>query len=413
MTGIFVGSLDMKPEDPPSEMLLANNLGTLFVPTSEAPGGRLLFLREGILMAQPFDPDARKLVGEPVPVAEGVGLGGSVGYFTASPTGTLVYRSGGGGERQLSWFDRKGNAVGRAGDSGAYNELALSPDSTRVISSRSGGQEDLWLFEFARGSNTRFTFDPSLDRNPIWSPDGSQIAYCSGNNAQNLFRKAANNAGEPELLSKSEGSGSTCPQDWSRDGRFLLYYAESSKTGADLMVLPLTGEAADRKPVPFLATQFNEMQGRFSPDGRWVVYRSNESGRAEVYVRPFSNAQGSTAAGKAPAAAAGKAPAAGKWMISNGGGTQPRWRRDGKEILYFSPDASIMSVPVEASGATFAAGVPTRLFEVPIYPGPAGNITPSWDMTADAQKFLVTTLVGSNTSPPFTVVLNWETALKR
>ncbi|MEO8100255.1 MAG: protein kinase [Acidobacteriota bacterium] len=403
LDGIFLGSLEMKPEDPPSEMLLASNLGVPYVPSSTAEGGgRLLFLRGNTLMAQPFDASAIKLLSEPVPIAENVGAAGSGGFYSASSTGTLVYRTGGGGSRQLSWYDSKGGVLGKGTDPAAYEELAFSPDGLRVAAMRAEEQNDLWLLDLSRNSSTRFTFDPAFDADPVWSPEGSQIAYCSGSNCQNLLRKASNNAGEPEILLQDPTSP-LIPLDWSRDGKYLLF-RKTVGGSFDLYLLPLPGSPGEqRKPIPLLATPFGETQAKFSPDGRWFAYRSNESGRSEIYVRPFqSNAEASTAA------------AGGKWMVSTAGGHQPRWSRDGKRLLYVSDAGSLMQVDVQQGSVTsFQYGAPKKLFDAPFYPAAAGNAAPTWDMTPDGQKFLITTLVGTNSSPPTTVVLNWEAALKK
>ena len=213
--------------------------------------GHLLFLREGTLMAQPFDPARLELRGEPVPVAEQVGYSGSGGYFAAS-VGALAYRGGGGVERQFNWYDRKGMLTGVAGGKASLNEIELSPDGTRVASYQDSGQADVWLFDFARAANTRFTFEPGNDRYPIWSPGGNYIAYSSPTGGANLYRKPSNGAGDAELLLKSPEGKAT--QDWSRDGRYLLYTVNDSKTGYDLWVLPMEG---DRKPAPVLVTPFS------------------------------------------------------------------------------------------------------------------------------------------------------------
>jgi Tol biopolymer transport system component len=395
--GIYAGSLDAKPSEQPSKRILETGFGVTYVPPLDSGHGRLLFLRESALMAQPFDEGRLELTGEPAPVAENVASAGSGGYFTAS-AGALVYRSGGGAGRRLTWFDRKGTVLGTAGAEASYDEVALSPDGSRAAVFQDDGQFDIWLLEFARGATSRFTFSGGSQRNQVWSPDGSQIVFTSGVlTSPELQRKASNGAGEAEILFRSPEQ--KAPQDWSRDGQFLLYMVLMPKTGLDLWVL--ADPSGERKPVPFLETPFNEYQAQFSPDGRWISYTSNESGAGEIYVRPFAPS-GSSAAG------------GGKWMISNGSGFQARWRRDGKELLYLSSAGGMMSVDVNTSGGTFQASVPKPLFDVPIYGGAAATtVTGRWDMTADAQKFLVTTIAPQAVSAPITVLLNWQGGLKK
>ena len=249
---------------------------------------------------------------------------------------------------QLNWFDRQGRNLGPAAQLGDYLDLALSPNASRAAATRrDANNTDIWLLEFARGGpGARFTFDAAIDTRPVWAPDGSQIVFSSSRNGPpNLYRKPSSGAGEEtELLKTAEP---VAAQDWSRDGRFLLYVVTSPKTGADLWVLPMEG---DRKPTPFLATPFRETHGQFSPGpanaSRWIAYDSNATGRPEVYVRPFP------------------ASSAGQWMVSTAGGGQPRWRRDGKELFYLSLERKLMSVEIGA-GATFQAGTPKPLFAAP------------------------------------------------
>jgi Tol biopolymer transport system component/predicted Ser/Thr protein kinase len=396
-TGIFVGSLDAKPEEQSRKRLLSTQIGVAYASSSDPNIGYMLFLRDDTLMAQLFDERRLELTAEPVPVAEQVGRNSlTTGYFTASATGTLAYRSGGATSSLLTWFNRQGRALGTAGDPGQYGELALSPDGTRVaFARRDGGNEDIWLLDLARGVNTRFTFDPAPDRDPVWSPDGTWIAFTSTRKGHiDLYQKPANGAGEDQLLLQS--SEPKYPQDWSRDGHFLLYTVLGKNSGSDLWVLPTSGSApGSAKHAPFLATPFSENHGQFSPDGRWVAYTSNESGGFDVYVRSF------------PASSEG----GGKWQVSKGGGRQPRWRRDGRELFYFSPDNKLMAVEVSA-GPTFKAGVPKPLFAGPILR--SENLAGwYWDVASDGQRFLIETGVEDANSSAMTVVLNWTGLLKK
>jgi Tol biopolymer transport system component len=254
----------------------------------------------------------------------------------------------------------------------------------------------VWLLDLARGTNTRFTFDVAGAGNATWSPDGSQIIYApSGGQSPDLYRKPASGAGKEQKVLHAEVA--MTPQDWSRDGRFLLYVVRGKDTGADLWVLPDPGKAAgDSKPIPYLVTPQNEVQAQFSPDGQFVVYTSNESGIGEIYVRPFP------------------ASAGGKWLISNGGGSQARWRPDGKELFYLTPDTTLMTVEVSTK-PDFRAGVPKPLFRVPVTGGVGGapGIAWRWDVSPDGQRFLVNTAPEDRSSTPVTVVANWGGLLKR
>jgi Tol biopolymer transport system component len=307
----------------------------------------------------------------------------------------LAYRSGAGDSSRLTWFDRQGKVLSAAADPGQYGDLALSPDGARVaVTRRDGSNENIWLLDLARGVSTRFTFDPARDANPVWSPDGTQIVFTSSRKGLfDLYRKPASGAGEDQVLLQSNES--KYPQDWARDGRFLLYAVISKNSGSDLWVLPASGGApGEGKPAPFLATPFSENHGQFSPDGRWVAYTSNESGGSDVYVRSF------------PASSDG----GGKWQVSNAGGRQPRWRRDSKELFYFSLDDKLMSVEVSA-GLTFKAGVPKPLFAAPVLG--SGFVGWHWDVAPDGQRFLIETTVEDANSTAMTVVLNWTSLLKK
>jgi Tol biopolymer transport system component len=402
--GIYLGSLDLPPERQSSKRLLAAAGMAVYAPSSDPDRGHILFLREGSLMAQPFDARKAELAGEAFPVAEGVGSGnGGIGFYSSSMNGVLAFRTGAGtagATTQLTWFDRTGKSLGAVGEPSDYNAVSLSPDGTRAAVMRSdsqrGGQGnlDVWVHDLARNIPTRLTVDPANDAWPVWSPDGSRVAFSSDREGvYNLYRKDASGAGSDELLFKS--GEAKFVQDWSRDGRFLIY-SHVGGGGMDLSVLPLDG-GAPKAPIPYLKTEFFESQGRFSPDGRFVAYNSNQSGRNEIYVQPFPD------------------PSKGKWQVSRGGGTAPRWRRDGKELFYISADSKMMAAEVSLT-PTFSARVPKALFTVPILGGGAPVNTTRYDVTADGQKFLITSLTTESTgapSPPFTVVLNWQAGLKK
>jgi eukaryotic-like serine/threonine-protein kinase len=419
---IYIGSLDATPEQQSATLLPGTAAGAVYVPASgpDSSTGHVLFSREGSLMAQGFDVRRLQLSGEAVPIAEGMVYAGPR-PFSVSTTGVLAYRTGvdtGGfaGLTQLTWFDRQGKALGTAGEPGQFNSLALSPDGSRVAVSRaapggvrgaSGVAHDIWVHETARGTSTRLTSDPAIDWLATWSPDGSRLIFSSerDGSAFNLYQKLASGAGDEELLFKSTEDKSS--QDWSRDGRFLLYSVAVSgargggdfrATSQDLWVLPLTAvNPGGRKPEIYLKTEFNESQARFSPDGRFIAYGSDLSGRDEIYVRPF------------PAASAGK------WTVSTGGGVAPRWRADGKELFYISADSKMMAVEV-STRPVFKAGIPKMLFHAPIWGGASFRVATRYDVTADGNKFLINSVLmnaGAPAPSPITVVLNWTALLKK
>ncbi len=389
-SGVYVGSIDAKPEEQDSKPLSAN-IESGYVPSSD--GSELLFVRDGVLLAQPFDTRRLRLFGEPVVLAEHVGSFGSFAFFSASANGVLVYRTGSEEQHlQLTWFDRQGKVLGTMGEPSDFLAAALSPDGTRVAFSQFGGQNigDLWLLDAARGTSTPFTFG-LVPGNAVWSPDGSRIIFSSSTRG-NLYQKLTSGERHEEVLLKS--GANLLPTSWSSDGRFLLYAAADPKTKSDLWVLPLGG---DKKPVPFLRTEFNEKDGRFSPDGRWVAYTSDESGRNEIYVRAFSPDSAGTASG-----------IGGETLISNRGGTEPHWRRDGKELYYRASDGKLMAVEITAS-TVFRAEIPKALFRMPSEGGPAAGSR--WDVASDGKRFLMP--VAQSTATPFTVVLNWQVGLKK
>jgi Tol biopolymer transport system component len=405
MWGVYSGSIDAKPDQQPAKPLIPDRLAVRYVGNANGSAGHLFLLRDGTLMAQPFDVANMALTGMPVPIAENVGNSNSLGWFSVSPSGVLAYRTGNrAGQFQLTWFDRQGKSLGAFGEPSSDQYPVISPDGTRatVRDAMTGAAGDLWTLDFARGVRTRFTFRQSQGTGGIWSPDGSRIAFAAsvGGGDVALYEKPSSGAGEEKELLLKPGE-IPVPTGFSPDGRFLLYYTlSSSGTGRDVWVLPLEG---DRKPVQLLGSRFNELNGTFSPDGRWIAYESDESGRHEVYVRPFavSGATGAPSFGD------------GKWQISKDGaffGASPtvRWRADGKEIIFVSPDDSPMAVEVSAKGTAFQAGIPRRLFEVP--QGSSGL----WDVTSDGKKFLLRVPSGAQGArAPITVVSDWQAELKK
>jgi eukaryotic-like serine/threonine-protein kinase len=424
--GVYVGSLDAKPEQQSSKRLLAGSANAAYAPDPNAgPNtGYVLFTREGSLMAQTLDLRKLELTGEAVPIAGGMG-NGAPRPFSASTTGVLAYREGfaGGGRAvtQLIWFDRAGKPMATVGDPGTYNAVALSRDGTRVATGRvtprpvreqgSRPPADIWVHEFARDIWTRLTSDPAIDWLPAtaWSPDGSRIIFSSERDGgvHNLYQKLASGAGNEELLVKSSQDKSV--QDWSPDGRSVLYSAVVGGRGDrfttsnnDLWFLPLTpsgtaGAAAGGKPEVYLKTEFNENQGQFSPDGRFIAYCSNASGRDEIYVRPFPKATD------------------GQWTISKGGGLAPRWSGDGKELFYISADLKMMAVDVTMS-PVFKPGIAKPLFQTSIAGGATARRVFGYDVRADGKRFLINSAMadtGPVAATTITVITNWTALLKK
>lgn len=355
-------------------------------------------------MAQRFDDNRLELIGEPIPLAEHVGYYLNYGFFSASTNGILIYRSETSQLGQLTWYDRQGRVLGTVGESGLYQGLALSPDGTQAAvglqtSAQSSLLADVRLLDFVRGTKTRLTFGQGLNISPTWSPDGSHIIFASTRETRDadLYQKPASGAKNEELL--LESSESKYPTSWSSDGRFLLYTAINPKTGRDLWVLPLEG---DHKPIPFMITDFGETDGRFSPDMRWIAYVSDESGSDEIYVRGFS-------ATSARPSSEGE----GRWLISKGGGTGPRWRRDGKELFYRAPNGNMMVVEIMADHG-FRAATPKPLFQAP--PDLTTLSTfyshSTWDVSPDGNRFLLAS-PSIESSSSFNVVLNWTALLKK
>jgi len=373
-------------KDRKSYLLLSDNCDLAY-----ASAGYLLFERAGTLFAQPFDAERLQLSGEAVAIAEGVATGAfSYANFSVTETG-LAYRGRvGESSSQLVWFNRQGKSLGAVGPQGFYNDPWLSPDEKQVVvrsSDPEGRIGDLWLLQILAGIPLRLTFHPKDDGFPVWSPDGSQIIFSANRTGYyEFYQKPSSGAGDDELLLQTRTSKALT--DWSLDGRYIVYWDTLPTTKLDLAVLPLFG---NRSPQPFAQTEFNEKQGRLSPDGRWMAYASDETGRYEVYVQPF------------PAGG-------GKWQISIGGGEQPSWRRDGKELFYVGEGQKLIVVGVDASASTFQRSSPRELFQMH---SPVDIWTRNqYAVTSDGQRFLVNTSVDTSSSSPITVVINWSAGLK-
>jgi hypothetical protein len=402
--GIFIGSIDVKPDQQSQERLLAADSGAVYA--EAATGALILFLRGGSLFAQAFN--GTSMQDEPIQVAADVGNIGSYGWYSASDSGALVYRNGrtGADRAEFVWLDRRGQRVGQLGmPSDFANGLQLSPDGRRVVTTRPEGRVSnqvttvegnrLWTADVARGVFGKLLSEDAAESSAAFSPDGRILFSSTLNNALgDLYAVSSSGIGVPEpLLVKS--ATVTHPNDVSPDGRYLLFDDHTLTQAQDLFVLPL-GKGAEHTPIPFVATAADETFGQFSPDGRWIAYTTNESGgRREVVVQGFDPTHVPTAA-------------VGKWIISNGGGDKPRWSANGRELYYIAPDRKLMVVPVK-TGATFEPGVPAPLFAMPVLIG----FFP-YDVAPDG-RFLVSAIrdAAIAQTSPLTVVLNWQTALKR
>jgi Tol biopolymer transport system component len=359
-----------------------------------SPSGFLIFLRQTTLFAQAFDFKRQELSGNPFPMAEQVAFDAANKTGVSATSGIVAYRTASAGvARQLTWLDRSGKIVGTIGSPDtAGTDVELSPDGKRVAVHRTvNGNTDVWLIDAARGVPTRFTFDAGQDIHPVWSADTSRVVFESNRKGyNNLYWKLSSGAGVDELLLDSD-QGKT-PTDWSSDGRFLLFRSNDPQTGYDLWVLPVSG---DKKLFPFLKTPAAERDGQFSPDGKWIAFQSNESGRVEIYVQPFPGPGG-------------------KFQVSSNGGAQPRWNKNGKEIFYVSLDSKMMAAPVKLSpdGQSLETGVPAVLFPVRIAGGPLpGGNKQQYAVSSDGLRFLVKLAADEDegaASPRIMLIYNWH-----
>jgi eukaryotic-like serine/threonine-protein kinase len=388
--GIYVGSLDMA-EKPKRLLGIASN--------AIASRGYLLFVRERTLLAQPFDETSLQLSGTPTVIGNDLEVGSLPvsASFSVSLAGTLVYRTGAAVvPTQLAWFNRSGARQGSLSDVTDQMTVKLSPDGSHVVVSEldpTRNTRDIWTVDIKRNLRTRFTFDAADDMSPVWSSDGRDVFFASRRRGRlDIYKKAASGAGdESEVFTDNQNN--LYPTSVSRDGKFLLFFTGNalSSTGNDIWVLPLTG---DGKPRPLIQTPFNDVYPDISPDRRWIAYASNESGRYEVYVAPFPGPGG-------------------KWQVSQGGGSYPRWRGDSAEIYFQSPEGPLMAATVDGRGTAFVVGEVKRLFESHIRVVTfAGSNAHNFDVTPDGQRFLIALTENSTTEPPITFVVNWTSALK-
>ena len=410
--GIHVASLDQNAKGKQDRRILPDVSGVQFA-TPERSGqlGHLLFIRQNTLMAVLFDASSVQVAGAVFPLADGVRLttNGAYAPVAVSENGVLLYETGGAAAgNQLAWYDRTGKQLGPVGGPGAVLNPAISPDEKQAVFERQSGlNQDLWVRDLSRGTETRFTSDPSADFAPFWSPKGDRIVFSSDREGTipNLYSKAANGSGQEERLLQSSLTDFT--HQWSRDGRFVVFSRFGGKTKRDLWVLPMDSPvsepgAADRKPIPFLQSEFDEFHGQLSPNSHWMAFTSNRSGPREVYVRPFPAGEG-------------------EYTISIAGGQMPRWRGDGKELFFVTADGKMMAVSIKtgppavkgAAQPPFEAGTPTALFDAPMVNARTDMLF-EYDVTADGKRFLInTTGADAASAPPLTVVVNWLAGVKK
>ncbi len=356
-----------------------------------APPGYLFYDNQGTLVAQPFDASGLKFTGPAVPVGTGVGLtaGFGYGYFSVSQSGVLAFQTTPGGvTSQMTWYNRNGEKLGTVGQAGLYTSSALSPDGTRIaVGVGELGARDIWVYDLKRGTESRLTFSSIDNHNPLWSADGNRIIFSSTRvGERNIYEQPANGLGNVEPVYESKDQAKAV-DDLAPDGRYAIYDTAGGDS-TELWGLPLTGE---RKPFPFVQGSFAAREARFSPNGRYVAYASTESGRYEIYVQTFPEHLG-------------------KWQISTAGGTEPAWRRDGKELFYLSADGKMMAVEVNTESANFQAGIPKPLFQAQLVEGLLWRNR--YVVSADGQRFLILAPTGETASNPITVVVNWPVDLK-
>jgi Tol biopolymer transport system component len=395
--GMYFASLDGRE----SRLVLGGNLLAIYA------SGFLLYVQGNTLMAQAFEPERGQLKGDPPQrVVDRVERAG--GYFAntmdAAENGILIYRTiGEFDQKRLTWFDRTGKNLGITGEVGSYWDVRLSPDGQKLASNAGNRYSDIWVDDLARAVRTRLTIDPDTDHGiPVWSPDGSRIAFAvlEGKIRTGIYQKHSNGAGGEELL-LADSDRSIWPTSWSRDSRFLLYSREAARPeDSDIWVLPMAG---DHAPRPFVQARARAYDGEFSPDGRWVAYTSEESGRGEVYVAPF-RASSLLTTGPGPASAG----AGGRWQVSASGGRSPRWRRDGKEIFYLSQANQIMAAEVEEKGNSMIVRAARALFRCT--PVPSLPSSAPYDVSPDGQKFVINIL--SDDTQRLILLVNWTAKLK-
>jgi len=381
---IATGSLDSKTV----ERLTSATTNALY-----APPGYLFYMDQSTLMARPFNAKTLGFTGGAVPVAENVGMYASVsyGYFAVSPAGMLAYETVPAvSTNQMTWFNRTGQKLGVVGQPDVYATPALSPDGSRLaVAVGVLTKHNIWVYDLKRGTGSRLTISTADDLNPVWSADGKQIMFSSNRAGQyDIYEQAADGLGgaDPVLQAKSQAR---YLNDLTTDGRYAIFDNGGASSETALWALPLFG---DHKPLPFVGGGLYASSAQFSPNGGYVAYRSSETGRNEIYIQTFPQQTG-------------------KWQISASGGTEPMWRRDGKELYFLSPDQKLMAVDINTNTGALQAGIPKELFQAQsIPPWYWKNI---YVPSADGQRFLMLAPANDAKAAPITVVVNWAAMLKK
>ena len=389
-SGIYLTALDSKER----KLLLHNDSNAIY-----AAPGYLLFVRDNTLMVQRFNLRSLGLEGEAKPLADHVAVNTDIWHsiLTVSANGELLYQHGAaGGGSQLVWYDpsgKQGEPV--LPETADYYQPILSPDASKLaFALETNGIGDIWVFDLARHTKTRITFGPQYSAWPLWWPDGKSIVFSYGpsGTADSLYRQNADGTGNREKLLETPGI-SESPASVSPDGRYIAYMRRDPKsnTGLDIWVLPMfPDKSGDQKPFPVVATNFLDVTPSFSPDGKWLAYANNETGRMEVYIQPFPSGTG-------------------RWQVSTAGGVRPNWRKDGKELFFFSIDQQVMAVDVSQKGASLQLGTPHALFKattVSVANGP-------YSVSADGKKFVMNTVLPQSITEPLTLITNWPADLKQ
>jgi eukaryotic-like serine/threonine-protein kinase len=378
-SGLYLGVLDSSER----KLVVPTGMNATYIPPD-----LLLFVRDTTLMVQRFDWNAARLYGEAVPVAVNLGTNRTIplplfGQFSAASSNVLVYRDEAPLDTRLTWFDREGNQQGVVAAEGHFTNPALSPEDKSVAFGRTDPQtqtRDIWIKSFANGTTSRFTFNGADDLNPTWSPDGTRIAFVSDRaGVRDIYVKAANGTSDERLLLASPNNKHV--EDWSPDGRVLVFNSDY-----DIWEMaPVPGA----KPKVLIGGASAQDQARFSPDGRWIAYRSRESGRDELYVQTYP-------------------PGRGKWQVSTAGGGEPFWRRDSRELFYMNGE-KLMSVDVATRGDDFVSSTPKKLLETGMDPDTRRN---RFVATADGHRFLMVTASGNRGAGKLNVLVNWAPDMK-
>jgi serine/threonine protein kinase/Tol biopolymer transport system component len=389
-SGVYLAALDSKEP----KLLLRNDSNAIY-----AAPGQLLFVRDSTLMAQSFNLRSLELEGEAKPIADHVAVNTDTwrGILTASANGELLYQHGlAGGGSQLVWYD----ASGKQGEpvlpeTADYYWPELSPDGSKLaVDIEVNGLGDIWVIDLARHTKTRITFGPLTSVEPVWWPDGKSIVFSYGpaGTSDSLYRQNADGTGNKEKLLETPGIidyvFSVAP-----DGRYIAYmrHDPKSSTGWDIWALPMfPDKSGEQKPFAVIATNFLDVTPSFSPDGKWLAYSNDETGRMEVYIQPFPGG-------------------AGRWQVSTAGGARPTWRNDGKELYFWSIDQQLMAVDIQQNSANLQLGTPHALFKASVVSGPTGIYTAS----ADGKKFVMNTVLPQSQSEPLTLITNWPADLKQ